>query len=126
MNAEPEKEHQSLVFVLLDIAMVQWPIDTINQYGNDTCIRCKFPLSRPCPQDFRLVPRLMLEYDEELEWSRELVCDKCVIARDPGSRPNDDYLYRQDRSAQIFLLLLELGLPGDIAWPIAAAACLLL
>ncbi len=35
-------------------------------------------------------------------------------------------MIKRNRSAQGLLLLLELGLPYDLAWPIAAAACWLL
>ena len=33
---------------------------------------------------------------------------------------------RQERSAQVLLLLQEVGLPFDIAWPIAAVSCWML
>jgi len=35
-------------------------------------------------------------------------------------------LHRRERSGRILLLLLEAGLPRDVAWPITAVACWLL
>ncbi len=45
----------------------------------------------------------------------------CLVVRQAGAMAA--YPSKRDRSATVLLILQELGLPYDVAWPIAALAC---
>jgi hypothetical protein len=60
-------------------------------------------------------------------WRRRKAHEECVTRRQPEP-PNTTIIEYEKvhKSAFIYLIMLELGLPGELAWAVAAGACWLL
>ncbi len=60
-------------------------------------------------------------------WQRRLVRDVCAYIVRPLPTPVKPLLkiclLKKQRSGELLLLLLELGLPHELAWPITAYSC---
>jgi len=60
-------------------------------------------------------------------WGRQWVHDACVYNIGPVSTPTShryrELAVKRKRSGTTLLLLLELGLPNELAWPVTAFVC---
>lgn len=97
-------------------------VDPYNIYKErpDVCLKCFRSILNHQPVDKLFCRRGPF-------WSRH-ICHASHSVLSDRDRSSDLRLetYRKKRSAQVYLLLLELGLPQDVAWPIVAIAYWLL
>jgi len=82
------------------------------------------PICEVCDKDIEKgtnMDRVLVKY--ETYWCRFEAHELCAI---PKTRHNECKIDMSRTAGKVLLLLQELGLPYDLAWPITAAACWLL
>jgi hypothetical protein len=123
-------------WLLSRIRAYDWLEVTLDQKAIGTCPHCHFamlPGDRVDRTIYSNANIAVFDPHGTVYWERKLSHAPCAaLCRMENERiPSipkigKKLVKRRNRSAQTLLLLLELGLPGDLAWPIAAVACWLL
>jgi len=105
-------------------------------YDPNTWRNTDFWYKLPCGRCAGKIPRCQMPVNvlshqraypyTSVKWSRIYVCTGCVTPISLRKPLDTSWRKKSHRSAQVLLLLLEVGLPYDLAWPVAAAAYWLL
>lgn len=114
---------QKLISTYIRAIVDKYNTNTLAFHGEVLCAVCEGLIEEDEPAEF-IICRYRFVVDTYTHWARELTHIKCV--REPPPSTKEMFIAKRERSVQILLLLQEIGLPWDIAWPIAAVSCWLL
>jgi hypothetical protein len=133
MDPAVKTNYNIVLFELEEIVEVFTPVEYSYQIPYDLCHYCNDKMTMPIKRGmiYRDEELIKLRREWEFPWLRPYAHLSCLDrAMEEKMYFNEDYLYNFEKirndSAQALLLLQELGLPWDVAWPIAAAAYWLL